>query len=135
VPNVAVHLTTRELQMYTALASNRFPDAHETLQELIRLETTLIKPDTSPTELANLEFWRDYLWNRMKTDVQAMVQARLKAEAMVIVPQEIELDHSPPRSQHATNLQLEDCREVLMPELAALRSEIEALRQQLASLT
>jgi hypothetical protein len=132
---VATYLTIRKLQMSTALDPNRFPDAHETLQELIRLETALSKPDTTPMEVSNLEFWRDYLWNRMRTDVQIMVQARLKSEARVMGGQEIEPDNGSPPPQQATNVQPTDCLEVLMPELAALRTEIEALRQELASLT
>ncbi len=125
-------LTIRELQMNTILDPNRFPDAHETLQELIRLETALGRPDTSPIEVANLEFWRDYLWNRMRTDVQGMVHARLKAESSAIKEQETEPDNGSP--QLVTDLQPSVYHQkVLVLELAALRTEIKALRQVLAS--
>jgi hypothetical protein len=119
--------------MNIASDPNRFPNAHETLQELIRLETALSNPDTSPMEVSNLEFWRDYLWNRIRTDVQGMAQARLATEASVMGEEETEPDNNSPPLQQAANLQPADCHQTLMPELAALRAEIEALRQELAS--
>jgi len=132
-PHMEGNLMIRELQMNTAIDPNRFPDAHETLQELLRLETALSRPDTSPMEIANLQFWCDYLWNRMRTDVQGMVHARLKAEASAVEEQKTEPENGSPPPQQATNIQPDDCQEVLIPELAALRTEIEALRQELAS--